>query len=138
MDDKENRGLPDWAEEFLAKQVEEKGEAPVTDSLREEPVEEVSEKTEAAYQSVLASLEPEEEEPEAPSALDQLAADAADWVDRKMAELPPEERAAAEEKLLDVTDTLVDTLDKAYQVSEKACDSIIDALDDLENWLNKF
>lgn len=138
MDDKENRGLPDWAEEFFAKQVEEKkGEVPVTDSLREEPVEEVSEKTEAADQSFQASLEPDEE-PEAPSALDQLAADAADWVDRKMAELPPEERAAAEEKLLDVTDTLVDTLDKAYQVSEKACDSIIDALDDLENWLNKF
>lgn len=36
-------------------------------------------------------------------------------------------------KLMATADALVDTLDKAYTVTEKACDSIIDSLDELEN-----
>ena len=43
-----------------------------------------------------------------------------------------------EEKQAETADTLVDTLDKAYTVTEKACDSIIDSLDELEKWIDKW
>ena len=35
-------------------------------------------------------------------------------------------------------DALVDTIDTAYTVTEKACDSIIDSLDELEKWMDKW
>lgn len=63
---------------------------------------------------------------------------AGNWVDQKIEELPAEEQEAAEMKLMATADALVDTLDKAYTVTEKACDSIIDSLDELEKWLDKW
>ncbi len=59
-------------------------------------------------------------------------------MDQKIEELPPEEQEAAEMKLMATADTLMDTLDKAYMVTEKACDSIIDSLDELERWIDKW
>lgn len=55
-----------------------------------------------------------------------------EYADQKIEELPPEEQEAAEMKLIATADTLVDTIDTAYRVTEKACDSIIDSLDELE------
>ena len=70
---------------------------------------------------------------EEPSMLDQLLD-----MDQKIENLPPEEQEAAEMKLMATADALVDTLDKAYTVTEKACDSIIDSLDELERWIDKW
>lgn len=75
---------------------------------------------------------------EAPSMMDQLLEQAGEYVDQKIEELPPEEQEAAEMKLAETADALVDTLDKAYTVTEKACDSIIDSLDELEKWIDKW
>lgn len=75
---------------------------------------------------------------EEPSMMDQLLEKAGNWVDQKIEELPPEEQEAAEMKLMATADALVDTLDKAYTVTEKACDSIIDSLDELEKWIDKW
>lgn len=61
---------------------------------------------------------------EAPSMMDQLLEQAGEYVDQKIEELPP--------------DALVDTIDKAYTVTDKACDSIIDSLDELEKWIDKW
>ena len=69
---------------------------------------------------------------EEPSMMDQLLEKAGNWVDQKIEELPLEEQEAAEMKLIATADTLVDTIDTAYRVTEKACDSIIDFLDELE------
>ena len=75
---------------------------------------------------------------EEPSMMDQLLEKAGNWVDQKIEELPLEEQEAAEMKLMATADALVDTLDKAYTVTEKACDSIIDSLDELEKWIDKW
>lgn len=75
---------------------------------------------------------------EAPSMMDQLLEQAGEYVDQKIEELPPEEQEAAEMKLMATADALVDTLDKAYTVTEKDCDSIIDSLDELEKWIDKW
>lgn len=62
----------------------------------------------------------------------------AEYSDQKIEELPPEEQEAAEMKLMATADALVDTIDTAYRVTEKACDSIIDSLDELEKWIDKW
>lgn len=61
---------------------------------------------------------------EEPSMFDQLLDKVGEYVDQKIEELPP--------------DALVDTIDKAYTVTDKACDSIIDSLDELEKWIDKW
>ena len=76
-------------------------------------------------------------EPE-PSMLDQLLDKVGGYVDQEIEKLPPEEQEAAEMKLAETADALVDTLDTAYTVTEKACDSIIDSLDALEKWMDKW
>ena len=76
-------------------------------------------------------------EPE-PSMLDQLLDKVGEYVDQEIEKLPPEEQEAAERKLVETADVLVDTLDTAYTVTEKACDSIIDSLDALEKWMDKW
>lgn len=71
-----------------------------------------------------AKMVEEKQEEEEPSMLDQLMEKAGEYVDQKIEELPP--------------DALVDTIDKAYTVTDKACDSIIDSLDELEKWIDKW
>ena len=85
-----------------------------------------------------AKMVEEKQVEEAPSMLDQLMEKAGNWVDQKIEELPAEEQEAAEMKLAETADTLVDAIDKAYTVTEKACDSIIDSLDELEKWIDKW
>lgn len=75
---------------------------------------------------------------EAPSMMDQLLEKAGNWVDQEIENLPAEEQEAAVMKLAETADTLVDAIDKAYTVTEKACDSIIDSLDELEKWIDKW
>lgn len=82
--------------------------------------------------------EKQAEEEEEPSMLDQLLDKVGEYVDQEIEELPAEEQEAAEMKLMATADALVDTLDKAYTVTEKACDSIIDSLDELEKWIDKW
>ena len=85
-----------------------------------------------------AKMVEEKQAEEAPSMLDQLMEKAGEYVDQKIEELPAEEQEAAEMKLMTTADALVDTLDKAYTVTEKACDSIIDSLDEMEKWIDKW
>ena len=85
-----------------------------------------------------AKMVEEKQVEEAPSMMDQLLEKAGNWVDQKIEELPAEEQEAAEMKLAETADTLVDGIDKAYTVTEKACDSIIDSLDELERWIDKW
>lgn len=85
-----------------------------------------------------AKMVEEKQAEEEPSMMDQLLEKAGNWVDQKIEELPAEEQEAAEMKLMATADALVDTLDKAYTVTEKACDSIIDSLDELEKWIDKW
>ena len=85
-----------------------------------------------------AKMVEEKQVEEAPSMLDQLMEKAGNWVDQKIEELPAEEQEAAVMKLAETADTLVDAIDKAYTVTEKACDSIIDSLDELEKWIDKW
>lgn len=85
-----------------------------------------------------AKMVEEKQAEEAPSMMDQLLEKAGNWVDQKIEELPAEEQEAAEMKLMATADALVDTLDTAYTVTEKACDSIIDSLDELERWIDKW
>lgn len=80
----------------------------------------------------------EKQAEEEPSMLDQLLDKVGEYVDQKIEELPPEEQEAAEMKLMETADALVDTIDTAYTVTEKACDSIIDSLDELERWMDKW
>lgn len=85
-----------------------------------------------------AKMVEERQAEEAPSMMDQLLEKAGNWVDQKIEELPAEEQEAAERKLMATADALVDAIDKAYTVTEKACDSIIDSLDELEKWIDKW
>ena len=82
-------------------------------------------------------VEENQPEPE-PSMLDQLLDKAGEYVEQEIEKMPPEEQEAAERKLVETADVLVDTLDTAYTVTEKACDSIIDSLDALEKWMDKW
>ena len=84
---------------------------------------------------IIATPKKEEEEP---SILDQLLDKVGEYVDPEIDKLPPEEQEAAEMKLMATADALVDTIDTAYTVTEKACDSIIDSLDELEKWMDKW
>ena len=79
-----------------------------------------------------AKMVEEKQAEEEPSMLDQLLDKVGEYVDQKIEELPLEEQEAAEMKLIATADTLVDAIDNAYTVTEKACDSIIDFLDELE------
>lgn len=72
------------------------------------------------------------------SMMDQVLERVGNWVDQEIEQLPPEEQEAAVMKLAETADTLVDAIDKAYTVTEKACDSIIDSLDELEKWIDKW
>ena len=85
-----------------------------------------------------AKMVEERQAEEAPSMMDQLLEKAGNWVDQKIEELPQEEQEAAEMRLMETADALVDTIDTAYRVTEKACDSIIDSLDELEKWMDKW
>ena len=85
-----------------------------------------------------AKMVEEKQAEEEPSMMDQLLEKAGNWVDQKIEELPAEEQEAAEMKLMATADALVDTIDTAYTVTEKACDSIIDSLDELERWIDKW
>lgn len=85
-----------------------------------------------------AKMVEEKQEEEEPSMLDQLMEKAGEYVDQKIEELPPEEQEVAEMRLMETADALVDTIDKAYTVTDKACDSIIDSLDELEKWIDKW
>ena len=85
-----------------------------------------------------AKMVEERQAEEAPSMMDQLLEKAGNWVDQEIEELPAEEQEAAEMKLMATADALVDTIDTAYTVTEKACDSIIDSLDELERWIDKW
>ena len=73
-----------------------------------------------------------------PSMMDQVLERVGNWVDQEIEQLPAEEQEAAVMKLAETADTLVDAIDKAYTVTEKACDSIIDSLDELEKWIDKW
>lgn len=85
-----------------------------------------------------AQMVEEKKEAEEPSILDQLLDKVGEYVDQEIDKLPPEEQEAAEMKLMATADALVDTIDTAYTVTEKACDSIIDSLDELEKWMDKW
>lgn len=85
-----------------------------------------------------AKMVEEKQVEEAPSMMDQLLEKAGNWVDQKIEELPAEEQEAAVMKLAETADTLVDAIDKAYTVTEKTCDSIIDSLNELEKWIDKW
>ena len=85
-----------------------------------------------------AKMVEEKQVEEAPSMMDQLLEKAGNWVDQKIEELPPEEQEAAEMRLMETADVLVDTIDKAYTVTDKDCNSIIDSLDELEKWMDKW
>lgn len=85
-----------------------------------------------------AKLVEEKQAEEEPSMLDQLLGKVGDYVDQKIENLPVEEQEAAEMRLMETADALVDTIDTAYTVTEKACDSIIDSLDELEKWIDKW
>lgn len=85
-----------------------------------------------------AKLVEEKQAEEEPSMLDQLLDKVGEYVDQKIENLPVEEQEAAEMKLIATADALVDTIDTAYTVTEKACDSIIDSLDELERWIDKW
>lgn len=85
-----------------------------------------------------AKMVEEKQAEEEPSMLDQLLDKVGEYVDQKIENLPPEEQEAAEMKLIATADALVDTIDTAYTVTEKACDSIIDSLDELEKWIDKW
>ncbi len=67
-----------------------------------------------------AKLVEEKQAEEAPSMMDQLMEKAGEYVDQKIEELPPEEQEAAEMRLMETVDALVDTIDKAYTVTDKA------------------
>lgn len=82
-------------------------------------------------------VEEKQEEPE-PSMWDQLLDKVGEYVDQEIEQLPAEEQEAAVMKLAETADTFVDAIDKAYTVTEKACDSIIDSLDELEKWIDKW
>lgn len=75
---------------------------------------------------------------EEPSMMDQVLERVGNWVDQEIEQLPAEEQEATVMKLAETADTLVDAIDKAYTVTEKACDSIIDSLDELEKWIDKW
>ena len=85
-----------------------------------------------------AKMVEEKQAEEEPSMLDQLLDKVGEYVDQKIENLPVEEQEAAEMKLIATADALVDTIDTAYTVTEKACDSIIDSLDELEKWIDKW
>ena len=85
-----------------------------------------------------AKLVEEKQAEEEPSMLDQLLGKVGEYVDQKIENLPVEEQEAAVMKLAETADTLVDAIDKAYTVTEKTCDSIIDSLDELEKWIDKW
>ena len=85
-----------------------------------------------------AKMVEEKQAEEEPSMLDQLLDKVGEYGEQEIEQLPAEEQEAAEMKLAETADTLVDTLDKAYTVTEKACDSIIDSLDELEKWIDKW
>lgn len=85
-----------------------------------------------------AKMVEEKQVEEEPSMLDQLLDKVGEYVDQKIENLPVEEQEAAEMKLMATADALVDTIDTAYTVTEKACDSIIDSLDELERWIDKW
>lgn len=85
-----------------------------------------------------AKMVEEKQAEEEPSMLDQLLDKVGEYVDQKIENLPVEEQEAAEMKLIATADALVDTIDTAYTVTEKACDSIIDSLDELERWIDKW
>lgn len=75
---------------------------------------------------------------EEPSMMDQVLERVGNWVDQEIEQLPAEEQEAAVMKLAETADTLVEAIDKACTVTEKACDSIIDSLDELERWIDKW
>ncbi len=85
-----------------------------------------------------AKMVEEKQAEEEPSMLDQLLDKVGEYVDQEIEQLPAEEQKAAVMKLAETADTLVDAIDKAYTVAEKACDSIIDSLDELEKWIDKW
>lgn len=85
-----------------------------------------------------AKMVEEKQAEEEPSMLDQLLDKVGEYVDQEIENLPAEEQEAAVMKLAETADTLVDGIDKAYTVTEKACDSIIDSLDELERWIDKW
>ena len=85
-----------------------------------------------------AKLVEEKQVEEAPSMMDQLLDKMGEYVDQEIENLPVEEQEAAVMKLAETADTLVDAIDKAYTVTEKACDSIIDSLDELEKWIDNW
>lgn len=85
-----------------------------------------------------AKMVEEKQAEEEPSMLDQLLDKVGEYVDQKIENLPPEEQEAAEMRLMETADALVNTIDTAYTVTEKACDSIIDSLDELEKWIDKW
>lgn len=85
-----------------------------------------------------AKMMEEKQAEEAPSMMDQVLERVGNWVDQGIENLPPEEQEAAEMKLMATADALVNTIDTAYTVTEKACDSIIDSLDELEKWIDKW
>lgn len=85
-----------------------------------------------------AKMMEEKQAEEAPSMMDQVLERVGNWVDQGIENLPAEEQEAAVMKLAETADTLVDAIDKAYTVTEKACDSIIDSLDEVEKWIDKW
>ena len=91
-----------------------------------------------AAERYYAKMVEEKQVEEEPSMFDQLLDKVGEYVDQKIEELPPEEQEAAEMRLMETADALVDTIDKAYTVTDKACDSIIDSLDELEKWIDKW
>lgn len=98
------------------------------DNKENEMVASLLEKVDETKESVDSPERVEEE----PSMMDQVLERVGNWVDQEIEQLPPEEQEAAVMKLAETADALVDTIDKAYTVTEKACDSIIDSLDEDE------
>ena len=104
------------------------------EALKAEVGTELQQWAEQYYAKLVEENQPEPE----PSMLDQLLDKVGEYVDQEIEKLPPEEQEAAEMKLVATADALVDTIDTAYTITEKACDSIIDSLDELEKWMDKW
>ena len=90
-----------------------------------------------------AKMVEEKQAEEEPSMLDQLLDKVGEYVDQEIENLPAEEQEAAVMKLAETArseehTSELDEIDKAYTVTEKACDSIIDSLDELEKWIDKW
>lgn len=72
------------------------------------------------------------------SVMDQCINETGEWFEQEISKLPPEEREAVETKLVAKAEEFGEILDKTYEEAEKFCNDIIDSLDRMEKWLDRF